>query len=106
MFVCLWVWVLYVYGVYDFESAPPPLGEWRWEAACLDVGPSVFYPPSGQRPVEAQVLCSGCGVRVECLEYALTNNQHWGVWGGLTERQRFAVKRARRLGQKHPLDPV
>jgi WhiB family redox-sensing transcriptional regulator len=102
----LWVGLLYVWGVIEFENAPPPLGDWLWEAACLGVGPQVFFPPSGQRPVEAQQLCGGCAVRLECLDYALQNNQHWGVWGGLTERQRFAVKRARRLGHRHPLDPL
>ena len=80
----------------DAYTPPPPPGEWRLEGACVGVGPSVFFPASGQRPIEALRLCSVCPVRVDCLEYALANNQHWGVWGGLTERQRFALKRERR----------
>jgi WhiB family redox-sensing transcriptional regulator len=58
---------------------------------------SLFYPPSGHRPTEALEACGRCEVRVECLQYAIDNHQHWGVWGGMTERQRFAYKRQRRL---------
>jgi WhiB family redox-sensing transcriptional regulator len=57
----------------------------------------MFYPQSGRRPLEALRLCATCPVKDECLEYALENHQHWGVWGGMTERQRFEEKRRRRL---------
>ena len=80
----------------DFYSPPPPPGSWRFDGACVGVGPEVFYPESGKRPLEALALCAVCVVRSECLEYAIEHNQHWGVWGGLTERQRFALKRERR----------
>lgn len=69
------------------------------------MGNEAFFPGAGQRPKEALLLCQGCVVRRECAEYALSHHQHWGVWGGLTERERFAVKRARRDGVLHPLDP-
>lgn len=88
----------YCVGVSDLPVPPPPLGGWVGEAVCRGVRSDVFFPPSGVRPVEALRLCGVCPVRVECLEYAIENHQHWGVWGGLTERQRFALKRARRLG--------
>ena len=85
-------------------STPAP-GPWRWEGACVGMGNEMWFPTIGQRPAEAIEVCRGCLVRRECAEYALEHNQHWGVWGGLTERQRFDVKRHRRLGVEHPLDP-
>lgn len=85
-------------------NTPPP-GSWRFDGACGGSSVEVFFPKAGSRPTEALSICADCSVRVECAEYALEHNQHWGVWGGLTERQRFAVKKARRLGQVHPLDP-
>jgi hypothetical protein len=94
-----------------YFQTPPP-GEWAQEGACfiyqespIDEWVSVFFPKPGKPPEKALALCNCCVVRRECAEYALEQNQHWGVWGGLTERQRFAVKRQRRLGQVHPLDP-
>lgn len=86
-------------------NTPPP-GSWVSESRCIGVESSVFFPKAGSRPTEAILICSQCVVRVQCAEYALENNQHWGVWGGLTERQRFAVKKFRRQGVVHPLDPV
>ena len=86
-------------------NTPPP-GEWRFDGACVGLDQSLWFPSTGHRPTKALVVCGGCPVRRECAEYALEQNQHWGVWGGLTERQRFDVKRHRRIGLVHPLDPV
>ena len=80
----------------DLPEAPEPLGGWVVYAACRDVETSVFFPKAGRRPVEALRLCAGCVVRPECLEYALRAHQHCGVWGGMTERQRFDEKRRRK----------
>lgn len=81
---------------YELPIAAPSPGLWIDEANCRGKKIEVFYPPSGRRPTEALELCSECCVRSDCLEYALDNHQHWGVWGGMTERQRFAEKRRRR----------
>lgn len=88
----------YGVGVFDepYYEIPFP-GEWRFEAACRDTDVDLFYPRSGVRPVEALALCSVCPVKVTCLEYALEHHIHWGVWGGMTERQRFTYKRERRV---------
>lgn len=82
---------------YELPEPPPPIGPWITEAVCSGMDISLFFPPSGHRPIEALEACSRCPVRQECLDYAIDNNQHWGVWGGLTERQRFSYKRKRRL---------
>lgn len=81
-------------------------GSWWRDGACRAMGNESFFPGAGQRPREALLVCAECSVRRECAEYALEFNQHWGVWGGLTERQRFTVKRYRRDGLLHPLDPA
>jgi WhiB family redox-sensing transcriptional regulator len=88
-------------SVFDCE----PAGEWVREGACRGVDTRLFFPNAGTRPLEALAICASCSVRVECAEYAMDTHQHWGVWGGLTERQRFTVKRFRRSGVVHPLDP-
>lgn len=77
---------------------PEPMGEWRWSAACRGTGIGVFYVGKGGSVREAVDLCMGCSVRRECLVYALENAQVWGVWGGLTERERVRVRRLVVLG--------
>ena len=39
-------------------------------------------------------MCDGCAVRIECLEYALENDERFGIWGGLSERERRRLKKA------------
>ncbi len=73
-----------------------PDREWMFRAMCREEHVGLFFPPSGARPVSALRLCEVCPVRGECLEFALVNNVHYGVWGGMTERQRFKEKRRRK----------
>ena len=52
---------------------------------------------------EAKAYCWGCHHRLECLEYALANGEHWGIWGGTSERERRKIRKARREGTvSHP----
>jgi len=82
--------------VYDLPTPPPAPGPWIKRGACRGEPIEFFFPPSGRRPTQALEICARCPVREDCLEYALVNHQHWGVWGGMTERQRFDEKRRRR----------
>lgn len=82
-------------SVYDLPLIPAP-AEWAERAACKGEPIHIFYPPSGRRPTIALQVCQRCEVRQECLDYAIENHQHWGVWGGMTERQRFEEKRRRK----------
>lgn len=66
---------------------------WREEAICLQTDPAVFFVEKGESTVEAKRTCLGCPVRVQCLAYALENDEHFGVWGGLSERERRRLKR-------------
>ncbi len=80
---------------------PPPLGAWAHRAACLDADPAVFFPEPGDNAINAKKVCAQCPVIEACLDYALTNRQHHGVWGGLSEHQRDLLhQRAQRTAHR------
>ena len=68
--------------------------DWRDYAACQEVDGEAFYPEKGESTRAAKKVCAGCFVREQCLAYALATNQDWGVWGGLSVRERRRLKRA------------
>jgi WhiB family redox-sensing transcriptional regulator len=78
-------------------------GERRWqeEANCLGVDPDLFFPERGASTREAKSVCRSCEVRVECLEYALSHAEKFGIWGGLSERERRRVRRQRALERRN-----
>jgi WhiB family transcriptional regulator, redox-sensing transcriptional regulator len=69
---------------------------WRQRAACRGVDPDIFYPVSEEDAEEARAICRSCPVLESCLEWALTNRERDGVWGGATERERRRIIRQRR----------
>lgn len=71
--------------------ALPP--DWAAQSACTKVDPETFFPDSQPGPAAAKAVCAGCPVRRECLVAALARNERFGVWGGLTERERLNLKR-------------
>ena len=77
-------------------------GERRWqeEANCLGVDPDLFFPERGASTREAKAVCRSCEVRSDCLEYALAHGEKFGIWGGLSERERRRVRRARALERR------
>ncbi|HSK25159.1 MAG TPA: WhiB family transcriptional regulator [Egicoccus sp.] len=66
---------------------------WMLEAKCLDADPEAFFPEKGGSTREAKRICTACPVRDECLEFALSNDERFGIWGGLSERERRRAKR-------------
>ncbi len=72
---------------------------WQGQANCMGVDPELFFPERGSSTREAKEVCRGCVVRVECLEFAIANGEKFGIWGGMSERERRRVRRAR-LGQQ------
>lgn len=68
---------------------------WREEAACLNLPVDPFFPEQGQSAAPAKKICATCPVRNECLDYAMTTGQEYGVWGGLTEDERHELRRGR-----------
>jgi WhiB family redox-sensing transcriptional regulator len=69
---------------------------WRIRGACQGLDPAIFYPDIEDDADEAKSICTECGVRVACLEYALASREKDGVWGGATERERRRIIRQRR----------
>ena len=70
---------------------------WRLDALCAETDPEAFFPEKGGSTREAKRVCTGCTVRAECLEFALANDERFGIWGGLSERERRRVRLARRM---------
>ena len=71
---------------------------WRDYAACLDENPELFFPignaDSAFHQIEqAKVVCRGCEVVQTCLSWAIDSRQDAGVWGGLSEDERRALRR-------------
>ena len=69
-------------------------GEWAERALCAQTDPEAFFPEKGGSTREAKKVCLGCDVRCECLEYALANDERFGIWGGLSERERRRLKKS------------
>ena len=72
--------------------------DWRHRALCRDEDPELFFPigttgPATEQVEVAKTVCLRCDVRVQCLEWALETGQDAGVWGGMSEEERRAVKR-------------
>lgn len=72
--------------------------DWRIEAACRDVDPELFFPVGTGGPALLQIkaakqICEGCPVRESCLDWAVQAHQDFGVWGGLDENERRALRR-------------
>jgi WhiB family redox-sensing transcriptional regulator len=68
--------------------------DWASLAQCRTSQPDELFV-KGAAQNKAKQLCGGCPVRTECLAEALDNEIEWGVWGGLTERERRAILRKR-----------
>ncbi|TAL19614.1 MAG: WhiB family transcriptional regulator [Frankiales bacterium] len=67
---------------------------WQEQALCAQTDPEAFFPEKGGSTREAKRICVGCEVKGECLEYALEQDERFGIWGGLSERERRRLKRA------------
>ena len=68
---------------------------WQEQALCAETDPEAFFPEKGGSTREAKKICTGCEVKAQCLEYALANDERFGIWGGLSERERRRLRRAR-----------
>jgi WhiB family transcriptional regulator, redox-sensing transcriptional regulator len=69
--------------------------DWQDDALCAQTDPEAFAPDKGGSTRAAKSVCVSCTVKTQCLEYALANNERFGVWGGLSERERRALLRER-----------
>jgi len=70
---------------------------WWVRAACRNTDTNVFFPDKGESTGPAKRICAGCPVQAPCLEGALERDERFGVWGGLSERERRKLKRRQRV---------
>jgi len=77
-------------GLRDLIPVP-----WMARAACADADPDLFFGEAGHPGDEAKAICHGCPVRQSCLDYAIEHSERFGIWGGLTFKQRLRFKRDR-----------
>jgi WhiB family redox-sensing transcriptional regulator len=80
------------------DTATSALWSWRLRAACRHVDSAVFFAPDGERPPQrdaretrAKAICGGCPVIHQCAAYAIRYSERYGIWGGLSERERAAL---------------
>lgn len=67
--------------------------DWHERALCAQTDPEAFFPEKGGSTREAKRVCLSCDVRSDCLEYALMHDERFGIWGGLSERERRRLKK-------------
>ena len=67
---------------------------WMWDALCAQTDPEAFYPGADEYDamVAAKAVCAVCPVLAECRAYALETGQRFGVWGGLSARERQKIR--------------
>jgi WhiB family transcriptional regulator, redox-sensing transcriptional regulator len=80
-------------------QAAQPESDWRKAAACRDIDPDLFFPvgtagPAVTQIAEAKQICRTCPVRTLCLGWAIQHYQDYGIWGGMTEPERQALRTA------------
>lgn len=73
---------------------------WQVDANCKDVDPDIFFPDRGASTRKAKELCNACEVQEHCLEYAIVNAEKFGIWGGLSERERRKIRKERGLTRR------
>jgi WhiB family redox-sensing transcriptional regulator len=92
---------------WEMPAPPGPVidvPDWMDRALCAQVGGDAFYPEKGGSTREPKKVCMACEVRTKCLEYALDNDERYGIWGGKSERERRKIKRDRRTATEPALE--
>jgi len=79
----------------DVEALPFSDGPLAWQqhALCAQTDPEAFFPEKGGSTRDAKRVCGVCPVREECLQYAMDNDERFGIWGGLSERERRRLRK-------------
>ena len=85
--------LLGVPGVRQPSSEEDSALAWQSDALCAQTDPEAFFPEKGGSTRDAKKICATCEVRAQCLEYALQNDERFGIWGGLSERERRKLRK-------------
>jgi WhiB family transcriptional regulator, redox-sensing transcriptional regulator len=85
-------------GIGEIHNTEP----WTEKAHCRDEGPNdqLWFPEAWGRGHEGKAVCRGCPVRAKCLDYAMENGERYGIWGGLSTKEREELRR--RTGKLRP----
>ncbi len=75
------------------ETIATPDLSWQEQALCAQTGGDFFFPEPGSSVRDAKRICALCPIRSACLEFAISNDERFGVWGGLSEKERLALRR-------------
>ena len=70
---------------------------WQDYANCRGADADLFFPERGASTRKAKGICAECQVQVDCLEFAVTKSEKFGIWGGLSERERRKIRKARAM---------
>ena len=70
---------------------------WQDEANCKGAKADLFFPERGASTRTAKGICRECQVRLDCLEFAITTSEKFGIWGGMSERERRRVRKERQI---------
>ncbi|MFF8290461.1 WhiB family transcriptional regulator [Streptomyces sp. NPDC016309] len=79
----------------DHPGGGPVTGFPLDQALCAQTDPDAFFPEKGESTRTAKETCMACEVRVQCLDYALSHGEQYGVWGGLSEKERRPLRQRR-----------
>ncbi len=92
---------LYYFRMTEMTRLPKPVSsnwEWQYEGACRSLPTEMFFHPDGERgprrkarEVAAKAVCATCPVLAQCRAHALAVQEPYGIWGGLTEEERFEI---------------
>ena len=83
----------------DLKAVLAPGDDLAWHdgANCKGANADLFFPERGASTRTAKTICRECLVREECLEFAITTGEKFGIWGGMSERERRRVRRERQI---------
>jgi WhiB family redox-sensing transcriptional regulator len=73
---------------------------WQDLANCRGADPDLFFPERGASTRAAKGICGECTVKADCLEFAIVSSEKFGIWGGLSERERRKIRRERALAAR------
>lgn len=70
---------------------------WQDGANCAGADPDLFFPERGASTRTAKSICRECSVQTQCLEFAIVSSEKFGIWGGMSERERRKIRRERTI---------
>ena len=73
---------------------------WQDLAKCRGANPDLFFPERGASTRTAKTICGQCAVQSDCLEFAIVSSEKFGIWGGLSERERRKIRRERSIASR------